>query len=101
MNYRPRLKAEGDSSSSGPQHRGSDRFACRPARYDIDVLLPNSYFKGTVFFDCYDQHVLVTILSRKREIVQNMSPVDSSLRTGPIWLPFVTCEVTVIHVTGR
>ena len=30
--------------------------------------------------------------SRDREIVQNTSPDDSSLRTGSIWLDFVTGE---------
>ena len=50
MNYRPRPKAEDDSSSDDPQHRGADSFDCRPERYDIDILLLNSYFKGTVFF---------------------------------------------------
>ena len=48
MNYHPR--PEGDSSSGGPQHQGADSFDCCPERYNIDVLLPNSYFKGTVFF---------------------------------------------------
>ena len=42
--------AEGESSSGSPQHRGVDNFGCRPERYDIEVLLPHSYFKGTVFF---------------------------------------------------
>ena len=45
MNYRPRPKAEGDSSSGGPQHRGADTFDCRLKRYEIDVLLTNSYLK--------------------------------------------------------
>ena len=27
-----------------------------------------------------------------REIVQNISPGDSSPRTGSVWLVFVTCE---------
>ena len=40
-------------------------FDCRPERYDIDVLLSNS---------------------RDRKIVKKMSPGDSSLRTGSIWL---------------
>ena len=40
----------GDSSSGGPQHRGADSFDYRPERYGKDVLLANSYFKGTVFF---------------------------------------------------
>ena len=65
------------SSSGGPHHRGADRFYCRPKRYYIDVLLPNSYFTSN---------------SRDRETVQNMSPDDSSLRTGSIWLAFVTGE---------
>ena len=55
-NYRPRpkccgppeeLSAKGDSSSGGPQHRGADSLVCRPERYDTDVLLTNSYFKGS------------------------------------------------------
>ena len=50
MNYCPRLKASGNSSLGGPQHLGADSFDCRPERYNIDVLLPNSHFKGNVFF---------------------------------------------------
>ena len=33
------------SSSGGPLHLGPDSFDCRPEKYNIDILLPNSYLK--------------------------------------------------------
>ena len=35
-------KAEGNSASGHPQHRGGDSFDCWTERYEIVVLLPNS-----------------------------------------------------------
>ena len=35
-------KAEGNSASGHPQHRGGDSFDCCTERYEIVVLLPNS-----------------------------------------------------------
>ena len=35
-------KAEGNSASDHPQHRGGDSFDCCTERYEIVVLLPNS-----------------------------------------------------------
>ena len=55
MNYRPRPKAEGYSSSGCAQHLGPDSFECRPERYDIDVLLPTTISKELFSFDSYDQ----------------------------------------------
>ena len=37
-----RPKAEGNSASGHPQHRGCDSFDCCTERYEIVVLLPNS-----------------------------------------------------------
>ena len=37
-----RPKAEGNSASGHPQHRGGDSFDCCAERYEIVVLLPNS-----------------------------------------------------------
>ena len=37
-----RPKAEGNSVSGHPQHRGCDSFDCCTDRYEIVVLLPNS-----------------------------------------------------------
>ena len=81
MKYRQRTKFEGDNSSSCPQHQGADSCDCRPERFYIDVLLPNSYFKELLLGNLRD-----------REIVQNMSPGDSSLRTSSVWLAIVTGE---------
>ena len=39
-----RLKAEGNSASGRPQHRGCYSFDCYTERYEIVVLLPNSEF---------------------------------------------------------
>ena len=42
MHCCPRPKAEGNSASGHPQHRGGDSFDCCTERYEIVVLLPNS-----------------------------------------------------------
>ena len=42
MHCCPRPKAEGNSASGHPQHRGGDSFDCCTERYEIAVLLPNS-----------------------------------------------------------
>ena len=42
MHCCPRLKAEGNSASGHPQHRGGDSFDCCKESYEIVVLLPNS-----------------------------------------------------------
>ena len=46
---------------------------CRPERYDIDVLLPNSCFKGAIFFWSLWSINLVTIWSRERAIFPGYS----------------------------
>ena len=53
QNYQPRgavdyhlMNYNHTSSSGGPLLQGADSFGCRPEKYDIDVLLPNSYLKG-------------------------------------------------------
>ena len=40
--YCTRPKAEGNSASGHPQHRGCESFDCCTERYEIVVLLPNS-----------------------------------------------------------
>ena len=50
MNFRKRLKVEGDSSSGGPQRPGADSFDCRPERYEIVVFIEQSIFQETVLF---------------------------------------------------
>ena len=42
-------KAEGNSASGHPQHRGGDSFDCCTERYEIVVLLPNSEDTHTVY----------------------------------------------------
>ena len=42
MHCCPRPKAECNSASGHPQHRGNDSFDCCTERYEIVVLLPNS-----------------------------------------------------------
>ena len=42
MHCCPRPKAEGNSASGHPQHRGGDSFDCCTERNEIVVLLPNS-----------------------------------------------------------
>ena len=42
MHCCPRPKAEGNSASGHPQHRGGDSFDCCTEMYEIVVLLPNS-----------------------------------------------------------
>ena len=37
-----RPKAEGNSASGHPQHRGCDNFDCCTERYEIVILLPSS-----------------------------------------------------------
>ena len=69
-------KVLGNSSPGCPQHLRTESFKCRPERYDKFVLLLNSFFQETGSCD--------------REIVQNMSPGDSSLRIGSNWLAFVS-----------
>ena len=48
MHCCPRPKAEGNSASGHPQHRGGDSFDCCTERYEIVVLLPNS--EGTCYW---------------------------------------------------
>ena len=60
-NYRPEVlwttwcsiargrKAEGDSASGRPQHRGGDSFHCCPKIFVTVVLLPNP---GAFFLNC-------------------------------------------------
>ena len=47
----PRPKAEGNSASGHPQHRGGDSFDCCTERYEIVVLLPNS--EDTCYWKCF------------------------------------------------
>ena len=55
MHCCPRPKAEGNSASGHPQHRGGDSFDCCTERYEIVVLLPNSedtcYWKSFLKFE--------------------------------------------------
>ena len=69
----------GDSQNYQP--RGADSLNCDPERYDIDVLLPTFILKELLLGNTRDQ-----------KIFQIMSPGDSSLRTGSIWLDLVTGE---------
>ena len=53
-----RPKAEGNSASGHPQHRGCNSFDCFTERYEIVVLLPNSELtKGNNKSDA-DGHVV-------------------------------------------
>ena len=51
MHCFPRPKAEGNSASGHPQHRGGDSFDCCTERYEIVVLLPNS--EDSCYWKCF------------------------------------------------